>query len=826
MRGRADATTSRRLTPVTETASPLRLAAVLIAIAILAALLGTSVARAEGEHEHGGGGTTASGEPQTYHVCPDCPLRDLQAVVSTAVPGSRIEVHGGTYGQLTIDRDLQLIGFDNPVLDGQDLGSVLTATGADITLSGFTVRGTGTNLDHEDTAILVDSGTAIIENNRVEDALFGIYLKNAPDSVIRNNVVIQKQEVDVARRGDGIRVWYADRTLIEGNDAQHGRDVILWYSNGGVVRGNNFDHNRYGLHLMFSHDTLVEGNALSMNSIGLFAMYSKNLTVVRNELSNNHGPSGGGMGFKDVNGATVENNRFIDNQIGAQIDNSPLDPGTEHVWKNNVFAYNEAALGVLPSTRQNTFTDNAFIDNIQHVTVLGGGQIQDVAWSLDGRGNYWSDYAGYDANGDGVGDVPYKSQQLFESLMDEHPALRLFIFSPAATAIDFAARAFPAMRPQVKLEDSAPLMQPPTAVGLPPVARDGALTRTAWGGLGTLAALGVAILVVLARRPARRARGATPTSEGAIMALDAATGPTTAAATGEGAIVAVRSVTKRYGRHAAVDEMTFDVQPGEAIALWGPNGAGKTTILRCLLGITRFDGTIAVDGHHPLKDGRAVRERIGYVPQDLAPSAMTVAEMASFIATLKRAPAGDAEARLELLGIAAASGKTIAELSGGMRQRLALALALIGSPRILLLDEPTANLDAAGRADLIGLLRRLKREGMTLIFSSHRQDDVISLADRVLNIEAGRIVSELSPLDFAREGNRSAQLVLTLKNGHLREALETLATLGLRADERTKEVLAVEIGPKQKAHVLAALARQGVDIDDFDLEVGTWITQQ
>src|SRR5690606_10947492 len=187
----------------------------------------------------------------------------------------------------------------------------------------------------------------------------------------------------------------------------------------------------------------------------------------------------------------------------------------------------------------------------------------------------------------------------------------------------------------------------------------------------------------------------------------------------------VRAVTKTYGTAVAVDAVSFDIAPGEAVALWGPNGAGKTTILRCMLGIARFTGDIRVNGLNPVSDGPEARAAIGFVPQDLAPSSTPVGELASFIARLKGSTAEDARLQLARLGIDDQIAKPVSALSGGMKQRLALALALIGSPSILLLDETTANLDAAGRASLIDLLRTLKREGMTLVFSSHRPDDVL-----------------------------------------------------------------------------------------------------
>ena len=283
------------------------------------------------------------------------------------------------------------------------------------------------------------------------------------------------------------------------------------------------------------------------------------------------------------------------------------------------------------------------------------------------------------------------------------------------------------------------------------------------------------------------------------------------------AAIALRNVTKHYGSVDALAGIEFAIAPGEAVALWGPNGAGKTTIMRCLLGLARYSGTIAVVGHDPQRDGRAVREAIGYVPQDLPISPLTVGEMVAFIAKLKRVATDQALARLDQLGIGDQADKRVDALSGGMKQRLALALALIGSPRVLLLDEPTANLDARGRAELLDLLRGLKREGMTLVVASHRPDDVLALADRVLMIERGMLRRDATPVEFQRELDGAARIVIILKNGHLREAIASLGRLGIEATG-TGHVVTAPVPLREKARVIATLAREGIEIDDFEVE--------
>ena len=192
-------------------------------------------------------------------------------------------------------------------------------------------------------------------------------------------------------------------------------------------------------------------------------------------------------------------------------------------------------------------------------------------------------------------------------------------------------------------------------------------------------------------------------------------------------------------------------------------------------------------------------------------------ELVAFIATVKRTPLAEALAGLARLGIAEQVGKKVGELSGGMRQRLSLALALIGSPRILLLDEPTANLDAKGRAGVLDLLRDLKRQGLTLLFSSHRPEDVLALADRILLIEQGVLRRAVGPAEFKAELGAASNLVLTLRNGHLHEAIAKLDELGLVATGEG-HVVSVAVGVGEKARVLSVLARDGIEVADFELE--------
>lgn len=186
------------------------------------------------------------------------------------------------------------------------------------------------------------------------------------------------------------------------------------------------------------------------------------------------------------------------------------------------------------------------------------------------------------------------------------------------------------------------------------------------------------------------------------------------------------------------------------MALWGPNGAGKTTTLRCVLGLVSFEGRITVDGLDVRRQGREVRRRIGYVPQHLPLYDMSVSQIVSFYCGLRKVPLARGYELLERVGLGGIGSRPAGTLSAGMRQRLAVALALVADPPVLVLDEPTANLDARARQDLLDLLVELRRQGHTILFASHRPGEVLELADQVIVMEEGKVKASGLPQALAR----------------------------------------------------------------------------
>lgn len=218
----------------------------------------------------------------------------------------------------------------------------------------------------------------------------------------------------------------------------------------------------------------------------------------------------------------------------------------------------------------------------------------------------------------------------------------------------------------------------------------------------------------------------------------------------DSAVIRVTHAVKRYGSRVVVQDVSFDAARGSIVALLGGNGAGKTTTLKCILGVIPFEGTIEV-GVVPVRTrGKDVRRQIGYVPQSLAlGESDTCAQALRFAADLKRVDRRRIDEALALVRLTAERDTKVSELSGGMRQRLALAAALLADPPVLLLDEPTASLDVESRQEFQRLIVRLRDEGKTVVLSTHYVDQIDGIADHIVVLHGGRVVFDGTPDEIA-----------------------------------------------------------------------------
>lgn len=284
-------------------------------------------------------------------------------------------------------------------------------------------------------------------------------------------------------------------------------------------------------------------------------------------------------------------------------------------------------------------------------------------------------------------------------------------------------------------------------------------------------------------------------------------------------MIEVAHLTKRFGKLTAVDDLSFTVKEGESVALWGANGAGKTTAVRCLLNLIPYEGSVTINGLDMKKEGKKARRLIGFVPQELTfHDDMSIKETITFYAMLRKVKNGhDFTPLLARLELEPHINKPIHDLSGGLKQRLALALALLSDPPILFLDEPTANLDIRARENFLHLLWELKQSGKTFVFSSHRLEEITALADRVLLLEAGKLVVDSPPDQLEQRLGWQTTLHLYLTPQATAAAMDTLTANKLTAVLNGRG-LRVQVAPGKKGQTLQLLHDAGIKVDDFTIE--------
>ena len=745
----------------------------------------------------------AAAQSDRLVVSPRGPYTSIQAALADARDGQVIEVRAGRYaGPLIVDKSVSLEGVDFPVVDGGGQGTVVQLAAPDIVFRGFEVRGSGVEPDRNDSGVRMSGPRIVVENNRLRDVLVGVFVDQADDSVVRGNDVTSKEEYELGRKGDAIRVWYSQRVTVENNHVHDARDVVLWYATEAAVNDNRIENSRYGVHFMYSDGAHVERNRVLNNSVGIYVMYSDGIVIRDNVVRGQRGPSGYALGFKDADQIVASNNVLVDNHAGVFLDGTPFRPDGYVRFEQNVMAFNDTGIILQPAVRGATIEGNTFWENVEQVAVQGGGALGENTW----QGNFWSDYAGFDADADGRGDTPHRSERFFEGIVDREPRLRVLLYSPAVQAIEFAATAFPLVRPQPKLTDPAPLAEPPALPAGVDTPEEGAVSMPAAAlallGLGALCGL----LVGVRGERRVRARAAARAGEGRVRMS-----------------VHAERVTKQYGKVKALDGVSFEVRPGEAVALWGANGAGKTTLLKAIIGLIDFQGEIRIDGHDVKRAGKRARRRIGYVPQETVFYDWSVQATLEFYARLKKVDPGGIAPLLARLGLAEHATKQVSALSGGLKQRLALAIALLADPPVLLLDEPTANLDAQARGDYLRLLSALRHEGRTVIFASHRLEEIDALADRVIVMDAGRLVESVDPESLKAQHMQDVEMTLWLPEAERATALACFTRQGLAAHLNGRGTVVVRVGADQKMKPLRLLDEMNIPVTDFEIERGrTW----
>ncbi len=286
---------------------------------------------------------------------------------------------------------------------------------------------------------------------------------------IRGNEIHGHPDKVLGLRGDGVRLWEVRESTVEHNRVTDSRDVVVWYSPGNRIAHNTVERGRYGTHFMYSHDNDVEANRYIANVVGIFVMYSRGIRIRDNLLARSSGAAGVGLGAKESGNLVVERNRFVANQTGLYLDTSPLDLTAQNRFERNVFRLCDTAIAFHSGVARNGFEDNVFADNRTQVRVDGRGDALDADWQR----NWFDDYAGYDLDGDGFGDLPYELRSLSEEWIARYPALAFFRGSPALGLVELVGRVVPIFAPRTLRVDPQPRMRARERMRAPELARAG-----------------------------------------------------------------------------------------------------------------------------------------------------------------------------------------------------------------------------------------------------------------------------------------------------------------------------------------------------------------
>ncbi|MFC3568878.1 nitrous oxide reductase family maturation protein NosD [Paracoccus sp. TOH] len=405
----------------------------------------------------------------------------LAQALANARPGDEILLGAGRWrGPLLIATPLTLRGEPGAVVDGAGQGHVIAVDAPDVRITGLGVTGSGSDLDRMDSGIFLTKRAtgARVDGNVLTDNLHGIRIQGARDALVSGNRITGRLGRQ-SELGNGVSVWNAPGAAVEDNEIAQGRDgIFVSVSKKNAFRNNRIHDTRFAIHYMNTSDSEVSGNVSRDNAMGYAIMFSDRLTVTGNSSENDRDY---GFLFNSANRSVLSGNRVIGRpapesrwrDMGQSLEAGvpapdPASAGNRIAPEKCVFIYNAnknrftgnhfegCAIGIhfTAGAEGNLMSRNDFVQNRVQVKYVGTRYLE---WSLDGVGNYWSDNAAFDLNGDGLADSAYRPNDMVDKVMWTAPQARMLLTSPAVQILRFAQSRFPALLPG-GVTDSHPLM--------------------------------------------------------------------------------------------------------------------------------------------------------------------------------------------------------------------------------------------------------------------------------------------------------------------------------------------------------------------------------
>lgn len=392
--------------------------------------------------------STAPALSATWRVAPG---QSIQAVVNAAGAGDVIEVERGHYVEnLTIDRSLTLRGIERPTVDGGLSGHTIMVTAESVVIDGMIVTNSGDSLRDQNAGVYIHPGAhrAVVRDSDLVYNLFGLWIEKADDVLIENNTIVGKRDYRSPMRGNGIQLYNAQRARIIRNRIGFVRDALyVDVSHDAVFRGNRLHHSRYGTHYMNSYRNLWEDNDVYMNRGGLALMEVRDQVVRNNRVWSN---SDHGIMLRTIWDTVVENNVVAGNARGFFMYDAYYNE-----LRDNLVVDNVVGVHVWAGSKHNVVERNDFVGNREQVRYVAAA---DQQWGTE-HGNHWSNYLGWDRDGDGIGDVPYEANDLVDRLSWRHPMMKLLLASPAVHTLRLVSHQFPLLRAP-SIVDPNPRMLP------------------------------------------------------------------------------------------------------------------------------------------------------------------------------------------------------------------------------------------------------------------------------------------------------------------------------------------------------------------------------
>ena len=373
--------------------------------------------------------------------------------LSRAANGDTLALSPGTYFEtLTLDRAVTIDGAGQATIDGQGQGSVITVTGPDITVTGLTIIGSGSG--HED----IDAGVKLtktardtqVTDNRILGNLYGVDVHGGHNAFVARNVIEGRTDRQMNARGNGVYVWNAPGAVVEGNDIRWGRDgIFVNTSKRNVFRDNLFRDLRFAVHYMYANNSEVSGNVSIGNHLGYAVMFSKGVRITDNVSLNDRDH---GVMLNYTNGGKISGN-YVRGTSGKC---TFLYNAHKNDFTGNWFQGCDIGIHFTAGSEGNRIVGNAFVANRTQVKYVSSKWVE---WSDQGQGNYWSDFATYDVDGNGIADTAFRPNDSMDHVLWTQPAAKLLLGSPAVQLVRWSQSAFPALLPGGVI-DSFPLMSP------------------------------------------------------------------------------------------------------------------------------------------------------------------------------------------------------------------------------------------------------------------------------------------------------------------------------------------------------------------------------